>query len=180
VYLRACSRPSFRIPKSGRIAIHGGDAAHDRANAETTSVVEEFDASNSVDRRRKAVAAVVYRRGQPKFRRALLAAYGQKCAITGCDAVEALEAAHISPYRGDFTDHAQNGLLLRADLHSLFDLGLVSIDPRVMKVVIATELMSTMYGEFAGSPLSLPVDRQQRPSTDALEKHLVWSGISVE
>jgi hypothetical protein len=49
-----------------------------------------------------------------------------------------------------------------------------------MKVVIATELIRTTYGEFAGSTLSLPVDSQQWPSTDALEKHLVWSGISVE
>ena len=161
-------------------AIHSSDAAHDRANADSTSVVEDFDASNSADRRRKAVTAVVRRRGQPKFRRALLAAYGHKCAITGCDAVDALEAAHIAPYRGDFTDHVQNGLLLRADLHSLFDLGLVSIDPRAMKVVIATELIRTTYGEFAGSTLSLPIDPQQRPSTDALDKHLVWSGISVE
>jgi putative restriction endonuclease len=56
------------------------------------------------------LAEVVRRRGQAKFRKALLAAYREKCAITGCYAVEALEAALISPYRGDYSDHLQNGL----------------------------------------------------------------------
>src|SRR5271155_3471993 len=40
-----------------------------------------------------------------------------------------LEAAHISPYRGLQSNHPQNGLLLRADLHSLFDLGMLAVDP---------------------------------------------------
>ncbi len=110
----------------------------------------------------------------------MLAAYQYRCAITGCDAVEALEAAHITPYRGDHTNHVQNGLLLRADLHSLFDLGLVSIDPKTMTVVIAADLVGTTYGEFAGMDLSLLSDPEQRPSTDALAKHFEWSGINID
>jgi hypothetical protein len=158
---------------------HQADAAHDRAKAESTTIVEDFDHSSAADQRQKAIAEVVRRRGQAKFRRALLDAYRGSCAITGCDAVEALEAAHIAPYRGDYSDHVQNGLLLRADLHSLFDLGLVSVDPRTMSVVIATELMSTTYGELAGSPLLLPSDPKQGSSTEALAKHLEWSGIAI-
>ena len=129
------------------------------------------------DQRQKAIAEIVRRRGQAKFRRPLLDAYRGRCAISGCDAVEALEAAHIAPYRGDYSDHVQNGLLLRADLHSLYDLGLLSIDPTMITVVIATELVGTTYGKLAGSSLSLPSDPKQRPSIDALAKHLEWSGI---
>jgi hypothetical protein len=161
-------------------SIHHVDAAHDRARAESTPVVQDFDHLSAADERQKAIAEVVRRRGQAKFRKALLVAYQGKCAITGCDAVEALEAAHIAPYRGDHSDHVQNGLLLRADLHSLFDLGLVSIDPGAMKVVIAAELIGTTYGELAGSSLALPSDPKQRPSLEALTKHLEWSGIQVE
>jgi hypothetical protein len=156
------------------------DSAHDRARAESTPIVHDFDHLSAADQRQKAIAEVVRRRGQAKFRKALLAAYRGKCAITGCDAVEALEAAHISPYRGDYSDHVQNGLLLRADLHSLFDLGLISIDPRTMKVVIATELIGTTYGELVKSSLALPSDPKQKPSEKALAAHLEWSGIQVE
>lgn len=162
---------------SSRGIVHTGDAAHDRASAESISVTEDFDPTKSTDQRQTAIAAVVRRRGQPRFRRGLLDAYRSKCAITGCDAVEALEAAHIAPYRGDYTDHIQNGMLLRADLHSLFDLGLVSIDPRTMKVVIAPELKATAYGELSGSALLLPIDPNERPSAETLQQHLEWSGI---
>jgi hypothetical protein len=70
-------------------------------------------------------------------------------------------------------------LLLRADLHSLFDLGLVSINPESLKVVIATELSGTTYGELAGVLISVPSDTMQRPSGEALAKHLEWSGLRV-
>lgn len=53
----------------------------------------------------------------------LLKAYGGKCAITGCDVLEALEAAHIYPLQGVATNDASSGLLRRSDLHTLFDLG---------------------------------------------------------
>jgi hypothetical protein len=161
-------------------SIHRGDAAHDRARAEADPTVQDFDLSSVADQRDRAIAEVVRRRGQAKFRKALLDAYRGRCAITGCDAVEALEAAHIAPYRGDYSDHVQNGLLLRADLHSLFDLGLISIDPRRMTVVLATELAGTTYGQLSGSSLSVPADPNQRPSIEALAKHLEWSGICAE
>ena len=81
--------------------------------------------------------AICIRRGQPAFRAALLAAYGGRCAITGCDVEDVLEAAHISPYSGPSSSHASNGLLLRADIHTLFDCGLVAFDPKTREVVLA-------------------------------------------
>jgi len=159
--------------------IHSDDAAHDRARVESASLIDDFDVPGRVDQRQKAITEVVRRRGQAKFRKKLLEAYKTKCAITGCDAAAALEAAHIAPYRGDHTDHVQNGLLLRADIHSLFDLGLISINPKTMTVVIAPELLKTAYGQFADSALLLPSDPKHSPSTDALANHLKWSGILV-
>jgi putative restriction endonuclease len=84
---------------------------------------DELTADLDEDMRDWALRCIAARRGQAAFRAALIDAYGGRCSITGCDAVEALEAAHISPYKGDHTNDVTNGLLLRADLHTLFDLG---------------------------------------------------------
>ena len=59
-----------------------------------------FDPNNIEDARERVTASIVQRRGQPAFRRTLLKMYDQKCVITGYDVPEALEAAHILPYKG--------------------------------------------------------------------------------
>jgi hypothetical protein len=84
------------------------------------------------------------------------AAYGGRCAVTGCDAVAALEASHIVPYCGPQSHHVTNGLLLRADLHTLFDLDLMGIDPDTMTVALAPAIKGTTYSEFQGRRLTLP------------------------
>jgi predicted restriction endonuclease len=94
----------------------------------------EFNPADLEDARERVAGEISKRRGQPAFRRKLLKIYGNRCAITGCNAVEVLEACHIVPYLGPKTNHPSNGLVLRADLHTLFDLGLVTIDPQNMSV----------------------------------------------
>ena len=64
-----------------------------------------------------------------------------------------------------------NGLLLRADLHDLFDLGLVAVDTGTMKLALAKDLVGTTYEPLAGHRLRLPSDRELRPSVEALDKH---------
>jgi putative restriction endonuclease len=152
------------------------DAAHDRARAET-SPIEDFDPRGVTDARQRQLTQVVRRRGQARFRAALLQAYGRKCAITGCDGADALEAAHISPYRGGDTNRVQNGLLLRADLHTLFDLGLLAVDPTTTKVILASSLRETSYAEFDGRRLAVPSDPALAPNAEALRQHLAWSRI---
>jgi hypothetical protein len=66
----------------------------------------------------------------------------------------------------------------RSFIRRRFDLGLFSIDPRTMSVVIATELIRTTYGELVESSLALPSDPKQKPSEKALAAHLEWSGDS--
>jgi hypothetical protein len=78
-----------------------------------------FSPSGLEDARKRIIAAIVVRQGQSAFRAELLAAYQGTCAVTGCDVVEALEAAHIVPYLGPDTNHVRNGLLLRGDIHTL-------------------------------------------------------------
>lgn len=138
----------------------------------------DFDPHGVQDDRLKIIAAVHRRQGGPRFRRALLHAYEGQCAMTRYDAVPALEAAHIIPYRGPQTNHAANGLLLRADMHDLFDLGLVTVDPSSMRIRLSTELSGTKYEPYENEPLWLPKDNAVRPSEEALAMHMAQSAVA--
>lgn len=72
---------------------------------------KNFDATDLHDARKREISSIALRRGQPGFRRDLLSAYECRCAFTGCDVEAILEAAHIVPYRGEHTNHVENGLL---------------------------------------------------------------------
>ena len=74
---------------------------------------------------------------QQQFRDALFAAYESKCAISGFDTPQVLQAAHIDPYRGPQSQYISNGVLLRADLHLLYDANLLSIAPDTHIVKLA-------------------------------------------
>jgi len=129
-----------------------------------------FDAASDEDERKKRLQEVTQRRGQPRFRKRLFAAYGGRCAVTGCDAEAALEAAHILPYRGEATNHLSNGLLLRADIHTLFDLNLIGIEPGSLTIVLAESLQGTCYNGIDGKALKLPKSKRSHPSREALER----------
>jgi hypothetical protein len=95
----------------------------------------EFDPAEVASSTKEMVARqVAARRGQSKFRKGLLTAYDAKCCISGCAIEDLLEAAHITPHKDHATDVLDNGLLLRADLHTLFDLGLLRVNPQTLKV----------------------------------------------
>jgi hypothetical protein len=137
----------------------------------TKKLIEEryFDPTNAKDERERILREIVQRRGQPKFRTALIEAYGGRCSITGCNAVQALEAAHITPYLGEQSNHVSNGLLLRADVHTLYDLYLISVEPVSLKVKVAESLMATSFSELHNQRLNLPSDDTARPSNAAIE-----------
>jgi hypothetical protein len=139
--------------------------------------LKAFDPESSKDGRNKTIETIIKRRGQPTFRQALLEAYEHQCAITSCNATDALEAAYIIPYRGNFTHDASNGILLRADLHTLFDLGKMAIDTRTMAVVLADELLNTGYRILNNRPLHFPRDESQRPSVEGLDLHRRLAGL---
>jgi predicted restriction endonuclease len=136
-----------------------------------------FDPASIEDARKKTLAAIVRRQGQPAFRLALLSAYEGRCAVTGCDVTPALEAAHIVPYKGPETNHVTNGLLLRADIHTLFDLGLIAVDERAHKLLVAPHLRHESYIELAGKRIHLPKVAARRPNPTALRQHRELAGL---
>ena len=153
-------------------------AARAREEAEQNAETETgFDPKAVTDEREKRVTQIVQRRGQAAFRKSVLAAYEGRCAVTGYDATEALDAAHISPYRGETTNHVQNGLLLRADIHDLFDLGYLAVDTETMTVVLSEAMQASKYGHLHGQGIRLPSDESHRPSKDALAAHRSWADI---
>lgn len=136
-----------------------------------------FEPQNSKDGRQAVVDTIIKRRGAPTFRQALLEAYEQRCAITNFNSAETLEAAAIVPFRGKFTHHPSNGLLLRADIHTLFDLGKIAIDTGTMSVVMTDDLMETSYRILSGRPLRYPKEESHRPSSEALDLHRRLAGL---
>jgi predicted restriction endonuclease len=142
----------------------------------------EFDPKNIEDAIALILAAIVQRQGQPKFRKDLLKAYGGACAITKCNIEAVLETAHISPFKGSSikgssTNRIQNGLLLRADIHTLFDKGLIAIDTSNWTILVNRKLERTEYGALKGQRLNLPEQSQLRPNVSALDIHKELSKI---
>ena len=133
---------------------------------------EDFSDSDTLeDATERMLVSIARRQGQPQFRERLIKAYKGKCAISGSDVKQALEAAHIIPYDGKKTNNTSNGLLLRADLHTLFDLKLITIDPSTMKVLISPELMKTSCQAFRQKKIMLPDDMNDQPDPEAIRNH---------
>jgi HNH endonuclease len=147
--------------------IRGNAVPDDEINAKDVSISDPFNPSDVDDAKEIAFGAITIRRGQPKFRRDLIKAYNGKCAVTGTAIIPLLEAAHIVPYQGKKTNHISNGLLLRADIHTLFDLNRLTINSD-LEVVVSTSLKGTEYGQYQGKKLAVPAPRSQRPSRAAV------------
>lgn len=122
------------------------------------------------DFRLRTLREAVVREGQPAFRRKLIEAYEGKCAVTGCSIHVLLEAAHITPYLGAWHTCAQHGLLLKTDIHTLFDRGLLWVDTE-LKIRVSELLAGTEYSELNGRPLRLPREKRDWPLTAHLLNH---------
>ena len=122
------------------------------------------------DTRERVTRQIRARRGQSAFRNGLRSRYGDRCMVTGSNVLALIEAAHIRPYRGENDNHFENGLLLRADVHTLFDLDLVGIDPGTLLVHVS-QLIEAEYGFLKG--ILLRVNTNFSPSTAALQER--WS-----
>jgi putative restriction endonuclease len=71
-----------------------------------------------------------YRLGQRSFQAVVLDVYHRRCAISGTHIPPVLQAAHIRPVTAAGEHRLDNGLLLRSDIHTLFDRGYLGVDPR--------------------------------------------------
>jgi putative restriction endonuclease len=114
--------------------------------------------------------------GQDIFRVLVTDAYSRRCAISGEKTLPVLQAAHIKPYAESGPHKIENGLLLRADMHILFDKGYLTITPdfhtEVSKRIETNFHNGKEYYKFHGKRLEvLPVQQKERPSLDFLRWH---------
>lgn len=115
------------------------------------------------------------RLGQGAFRLIVSDAYSKRCAVTGEKTLPVLEAAHIKPVSSGGEHRIDNGLLLRSDLHKLFDLGYVTVTPngefRVSPKLKETWMNGRVYYDFDHSSIRRPLREDQCPSRLFLEWH---------
>ncbi|HHR0587546.1 TPA: HNH endonuclease [Klebsiella oxytoca] len=136
-----------------------------RAADENTPILSAEDQRKIVERQIKQ------RRGQQKFRNQLLD-LNPVCAVTECSLVDILEAAHIEAYRNDSHNHISNGLLLRSDIHTLFDLNLCAINPDTKCIHFSQGPLEHGYQQFEGSSINVT----HKISLEALKKR--WGEFS--
>ncbi|PTQ78684.1 putative restriction endonuclease [Nitrosospira multiformis] len=115
------------------------------------------------------------RLGQGAFRVLVTDIYRRRCAITQERTLPALEAAHIRPYGDGGAHEATNGLLLRRDIHSLFDAGYVTVTPE-LRFEVSRRIREEFdngkhYYDLHGHQIQLPSESGQHPNPDALRWH---------
>ncbi|HEV7586538.1 MAG TPA: HNH endonuclease [Longimicrobium sp.] len=118
---------------------------------------------------------IPHRLGQGTFRVMVTDAYHRQCAVTRERALPALEAAHIRPFAEVATHHVQNGLLLRSDVHRLFDAGYITVTPEY-RVEASSRMRDDFndgenYMRLHGSDILLPTSIELHPDPAALRWH---------
>lgn len=116
------------------------------------------------------------RLGQGAFRIVVTDAYERRCAVTGERTLPVLQAAHIRPYSEGGPHDPANGLLLRSDLHTLFDLGYLTVDPDERRLLVSQRIRQEFdngrhYYALHGSEIRSPIDPAALPSRDNLLYH---------
>jgi putative restriction endonuclease len=115
------------------------------------------------------------RLGQGAFRILVTDNYQRRCAVSGERTLPALDAAHIRPFADGGSHESSNGILLRRDIHSLFDLGYVTVSPE-MKFEVSRRIREEYengrhYYALHGTSISLPAEIKRRPDPGALVWH---------
>lgn len=118
---------------------------------------------------------IVPRLGQGTFRVAVTEAYGKGCAVTDEHSLPALEAAHIKSYVTGGPHDVRNGVLLRADLHRLFDQGYITLTT-TLNLEVSRRLREDFangrsYYPFHGKLIRCPTDGAERPSNEYIRWH---------
>lgn len=116
-----------------------------------------------------------HRVGQGIFRSVVTDVYERQCAVTREKALPALDAAHIQPFSEVPENYVQNGMLLRSDVHRLFDAGYVTVTPdhhfEVSKHIHTDFDDGENYYKLHGKGLWVPARAEHRPGRDYLEWH---------
>ena len=161
---------SFKTYNTGNdVGLQLWEAINDRLNRERGSELAEAGA------RFGEPQLIRPRLGQGAFRVLVTDAYGRCCAVTHERTLPALEAAHIRPY-GDGGEHeAWNGLLLRRDIHRLFDTGYVTVTPdldfEVSRRIREEYENGRHYYALHGTRIAAPERLDERPDPGVLAWH---------
>lgn len=113
--------------------------------------------------------------GQGAFRLMVMDAYERRCAVTGDRTLPALDAAHIRPFSETRTHEVRNGILMRSDLHRLFDQGYVTVSP-ALQFQVSSQIRNQfnnglIYYDLHGRHVSVPDSEDQKPDAEALAWH---------
>ncbi|GAB3921789.1 HNH endonuclease [Mucilaginibacter myungsuensis] len=128
------------------------------------------------DMRDYKLLKLAIRPAQAAFRSQLIIRHGSRCMISNCDIAEALDACHIAPYLGPEDNHLENGLILRKDLHALFDADLIGIHPQNLTISVAQKLKQSSYKDLEG--VNVLLDHQYCLSIAALK--FKWAAFCEE
>ncbi|MGW2679331.1 HNH endonuclease signature motif containing protein [Streptomyces sp. NPDC001436] len=122
---------------------------------------------NIVDKARAVIAGghttrvTRARKGQAPFRASLLEHFGEVCAFTGPMPASVLDAAHLYSYADKAKHYEFGGLLLRKDVHRLFDLGQIAIDPKTLTLDVAPQTRAYPdYDKLHGQTLAVALDKK--------------------
>jgi putative restriction endonuclease len=115
------------------------------------------------------------RLGQGSFRILVMDTYQRRCAVTDEKILPVLQAAHIRPVSSGGLHTVDNGLLLRSDVHTLFDRGYMTVQPD-LRLRVSRRLRDDFdngryYFQFDGEPIALPTSPHDHPNPAALEWH---------
>lgn len=115
------------------------------------------------------------RLGQGTFRVSVIEAYGRACAVTGEHSLPVLEAAHIRPYADEGPHEVRNGLLLRTDIHRLYDRGFVTVTAE-LEFRVSPKLRQRWengraYYSLEGPLNHMPRRADEKPDPELLDWH---------
>lgn len=156
----------FSLPSlKGLIESKSAYELNDKPINSTMEDDSDYQPDESDERRSKSVNQKI-REGQKKFKDDLVKVHGMACMFTGTTVTHVIEAAHIMPYKGKKDNHWKNGLLIRSDLHRLFDLHLIGIDPHKHTIFVHPNLLNSEYEKLNAQKLK--ISRTNSPSQEGL------------
>ncbi|MDB4925937.1 HNH endonuclease signature motif containing protein [Mucilaginibacter sp.] len=138
-----------------------------------TAIWVEREAAND-HKEDKANVLRRLRKRQRQLKKKLLQVYGAQCCITGTAVSNVLIAAHIEPHALGGINISTNALLLRSDIHILYDDHFIAIDPETLMIYLSPELISTSYWIYNATTLKSRNDGKQ-PDNEKLYQH--WCQI---
>lgn len=137
---------------------------------------ESLDDDQAASPMEFAIKAIKARRGAKRLRNQLRQSYGDRCGISGPCPRDLLEVAYIVPFPQGNVHSLANSILMRSDLHTLWDLNLLGIDPDDLKVCVSEQLKGTGYEKLDGRTIVAPKDGTVVSSSSLRERWKLFKG----